>query len=254
MSVPSGESPGSDGTPPGRARLTDFSRRAAKWIAAVLVVSLVLPAVTKQWTDNQQQRQLKSQVTTRLATAAARATTDGGFLLGNQIQFRRTQADVLGGYQDALATWKSEASAIEAQLRGYFAKTRNTSDDALVRAMQGYSGLVQAYIAYCMFYNDLGDRQLFLGNFDAGLRALRAATDGEPRGDVVPMLVARSENEELGGRRLPILGFNKQAQNLWADEIVQASVPIIRMTNERQARGFQVGVGAFLRQIFYPFE
>ena len=108
-----------------RQRLIRVGRGAAKWAAAVLVVSLVLPAATKQWSDNQQQHQLKTDVTTKLASAVARATTDGGFLVADQLEAGQSQADTRAAYKEALVTWKSEAAAIDAQLAGYFAKSRN---------------------------------------------------------------------------------------------------------------------------------
>ena len=82
-------------------------RGAAKWIAAVLVVSLVLPAATKQWSDNQQQRQLKTEVTTKLAGAVARATTDGGFLLADQVETGQSEEATRAAYKNTLVTWKS---------------------------------------------------------------------------------------------------------------------------------------------------
>lgn len=121
---------------------------AAKWAAAVLVVSLVLPAATKQWSDNQQQRQLKTEVTTNLAGAVARATTDGGFLLANRIE---------------------------------------------------------------------------------------------------------DPHSVTGAGWSPPPGFKEAAQNAWAQNIVNGSAPLITMINQRQARGFQVGARAFIRQILQPF-
>lgn len=154
---------------------------AAKWAAAVLVVSLILPAATKQWSDNQQQRQLKTEVTTNLAGAVARATTDGGFLLANRIEDPQSGAGLRAAYQNALVTWKSEASALEAQLAGYFAQTRDPNEDSLVQAMRAYNRVVQDYLAYCLFYRESGARDRFLRDFTVNLGKMREQTRGAPR-------------------------------------------------------------------------
>jgi hypothetical protein len=264
LTTPSGGSPDAAATPPAHPRLIEFARRAGKWIAALLAAGLVLPALTKQWTDNQHQDQLKSELTTRLASAVAKAATDGGFLLGDQILYGKSQPALIPAYEEALATWKSEATAIEAQFRGYFAPKRSPGNDELVTAMHRYSDLVEAYIAYCLFYNNIDDRHRFMKNFNTGLNAMRVATGGEPRrSDFVPRLVTRYQNKELPADRLAktktrkarneLAAYKENAQNVWADNIVAASAPIIGMTNERQVRGFEVGAGVFLRKIFYPF-
>jgi hypothetical protein len=242
-----------------RARWLELARRSAKWIAAVLVVSLVLPAATKQWSDNQQQRQLKTEVTTRLAAAVAKATTDGGFLLGNRIQREASDAALRRAYQETLTAWKSEAGAIGVQLRGYFATARNPDADALVNAMSYYNRVVQAYIAYCQFYIRHQARVSKLGEFRDNLRLMRKQLGVVTKRSIVrkkgkfviPRTVWRSKN--AGVRWLPPKGFREEAQNVWAENIVNESAPLIRTIDRRQARGFQVGVRAFLRQIFYPF-
>jgi hypothetical protein len=249
------------GTP--RARRLELAGRAAKWIAAVLVVSLLLPAATKQWSDNQQQRQLKSQVSTRLAGAVANATSDGGFLLSNQTQQGQKPKTLYAAYQETLSTWKSEWGAIAAQLRGYFATTPDPKDDLqkdhLLAAMYHYGKLVELYITFCYFQHDLGDRRTFYGygnhndGFVDSLRRMREHTGETPTAVPVPEEVLTSLHTDPGDRRLPVHIFQDAAQNKWAQNIVTESDSIIRMINDRQARGFQVGVRAFLRQIFYPF-
>lgn len=242
----------------------------------MLAAGLVLPAVTKQWTDSQQQGQLKSDLTTRLSSAVATATSDGGFLLSNQIEYGKNPHQLAGAYQSVLSTWKSEGSAIETQLSSYFAPT--PSDD-LVTAMHSYRKLVEAYIAYCLFYRDRGDRRDFMRNFAKGLYAMPPAyrlpgnagtgaaiptgRSGESKRwpasgpAIVPPPVWTYQNAELPTAETRIAKneratYQDRAENRWADSIVRASVPIIEKINKRQARGFEVGVGAFLHEVFHP--
>jgi len=226
-------------------RLGPLARRTAKWVLGVLVVSLALPAVTKQWSDNQQQHQLKADLTAKLAAAVAGATTDGGFLLGNQLPLGRgkSEAQTLPAYQSTLTSWKSEAAAIEAQIAGYFATTSDPNNDNLVIAMRAYNNLVQDYLAFCLFFRDSNDRALFLHRFRSNLEKMRAHVRGVPS-KVVPPLVAAG----------PIHGdFKDQAQNVWAQNIVNTSAPIIAIVSSRQPRGLHVGAGAFFHQVFHPF-
>ena len=48
------------------------------------------------------------------------------------------------------------------------------------------------------------------------------------------------------------LGFENPALTAVNSNIVNVSAPIITMINQRQARGFQVGAKAFIRQILQP--
>jgi hypothetical protein len=224
-----------------RERFVDLARRAAKWITAALVVSLVLPAATKQWSDNQQQRQLKSEVTARLAAAVAKATTEGGFLVGQQ-----QSATVRARYQDTLATWKSEASAIEAQLAGYFATTNPDQDD-LVNAMREYNYLVQNYIGYCRFYKDDDERSKQLRRFKQDLGEMRTFTGGQPS-TAIPEPIAHSWRGRWSKN------WTSPARDDWAADIVNASGAMIAMINQRQPHGFNVGPGAFIRQVVHPFS
>lgn len=221
-------------------------RGAAKWIAAVLVVSLVLPAATKQWSDNQQQRQLKTEVTTKLAGAVARATTDGGFLLADQVETGQSEEATRAAYKNTLVTWKSEASAIDAQLAAYFAKSRNPDKDSLVKAMRAYTRVVEDYLGYSMFYRHAGGRNRFRKAFEKNLEKMRRETDGTALTRVIPTKVYWVKDSPQPE------GFKEAAQNLWAQNVVDASAPIITMINQRQPRGFQVGPRAFIRQILQP--
>lgn len=238
-----------------RRQLLNIVRRAAKWIVAVLVVSLVLPAVTKQWSDNQQQRQLKADVASRLAAAVAQATTDGGFLLGDQIEYRGTETQLHPSFERTVATWKSEASAIEAEMAGYFTSARDPETDNLVRGMRSYDKLVQAYLGYCLFYKGFSERKRFLTDFRMWLNAMRVAVGG-PRTPLVPTAVVASLSPGLpAAQRVARQSneFKEAAENTWATNIDNASAPLIAMVNERQARGFHVGARSFIRQLIHPF-
>jgi hypothetical protein len=227
----------------------DVSRRAAKWAAAVLAVSLVLPAATKQWSDNQQQRQLKTEVTSALAAAVSEATTNGGFLLDDRIADRRSDDELRAAFQDSMAAWKSEAAAIDGQIVGYFAKTSNPDKDALVIAMRAYDRVVQNYLGYCLLFEQSSDRYL-VGTED-NLRKMREQTGDRTLRftEVVPSLV----RSYVSGARRKMDKFREAAQNDWAQNIVNASAPINAMIYERQPNGLEVGAGAFIRQII-PFN
>jgi hypothetical protein len=217
----------------------------AKWIAAVLIVSLMIPAATKQWSDNQQQHQLKADVVAQLAGAVAQATTDGGFLLG---------AEPVVPYQEVISGWKAEAAAIDAQLAGYFARGADPDRDGLVKAMRAYSRMVQAYIGYCEFYEGGRERDRYLDAFAAQLEILRDQTAGLPESEPVPEIVVLSHTGETATEGWsPTALWREGAQNAWSQNIVNASAPIIRMINDRQPRGYRVGAGEFLRQILHPF-
>lgn len=230
-------------------RLGELGRRTAKWVLGVLVVSLVLPAVTKQWSDNQQQHQLKADVSSRLAAAVAGATTDSGFLLSNQLQSIKSPSETASSYEDTLSGWKREASAIDAQIAGYFATTSDPSKDDLVIAIGAYNNLVQDYIGLCTFYKSAGLRKRYLDGFDKNLEKMREHVGGVPS-NVVPPLVARSGHGPLPRN---LNAFREQAQNEWAPNIVDTSAPIIATVSRRQPHGLHVGAGAFIHQVFHPF-
>jgi hypothetical protein len=225
-------------------RVLEISRRAAKWVAAVLAVSLVLPAATKQWGDNQQQRQLKTEVTSTLAAAVAKATTEGGFLLDDRIAGTRSEAGLREAFQDTMATWRSEAAAIDSQLVGYFAKTRNPDDDGLVLAMRAYDRVVQNYLAYCL----LPGRSL--KEFYDNVRAMRVQTRRERglRGPLTPPVI----RSYVRGADWPD-GFRTAAKDEWVQNIIDLSAPLRAMVYERQPNGLEVGARAFIRQII-PFN
>jgi hypothetical protein len=215
-------------------------------VAAVLVVSLVLPAATKQWSDNQQQRQLKTEVTTKLASAVAQATTEGGFLLADQLEVGQSQTITRAAYKDTLVTWKSEAYAIDAQLVEYFAQTRDSDKDSLVLAMRAYTRMVEDYLAYCLFFRTAGGRNGFREDFEENLGKMREQAGRAALTRVIPTQVYWVKDDK------PPEGFKEAAQNVWAQNIVNASAPIIVMVNQRQPRGLQVGARAFIRQILQP--
>jgi hypothetical protein len=235
-------------------------RRAAKWAAAVLAVSLVLPAATKQWSDNQQQRQLKTEVTSALAAAVSEATTNGGFLLADRIEKKRSgkdDKDLRAAYQDTMVTWKREAAAIDGQIVGYFAKTSDPGDDALVKAMRAYDQVVQNYLGYCLLFRQSSDRYLRgvedkdIPGFKGNLAKMQMQT-GDPRlsfTTVVPELV---RSYVSGAEPDDMDPFREAAQNDWAKNIVNAKAPLITMVRKRQPNGLEVGPGAFIRQIV-PF-
>jgi hypothetical protein len=72
---------------------------------------------------------------------------------------------------------------------------------------------------------------------------------GGPSFAVMPTSVANSVRADWSAPE----GFKEEAQNVWAQNIVNASAPLITMINQRQARGHQVGARAFIRQILSPF-
>jgi hypothetical protein len=243
MTVRTGPAADSDGAGQGLGAL---GLRTAKWVLGVLVVSLVLPAVTKQWSDNEQQHQLKADLTSRLAAAVAGATTDGGFMLGSQIQFGKSQAETLPAFQNAVKNWKSEASAIDAEIAGYFATTSDPNKDNVVIAMRAYNTLVQDYLGFCTFFRYPGTRVRFLGDFELNVEKMREHLRGVPS-SVVPPVVAQSEHGPIAS------DFREQAQNEWAQNIVNTSAPIIATVSRRQPRGLHIGAGAFFHQVFHPF-
>jgi hypothetical protein len=228
----------------------DVSRRAAKWAAAVLAVSLVLPAATKQWSDNQQQRQLKTEVTSALAAAVSEATTNGGFLLADGIQQKRSDEELRAAFQDTMVAWKSEAAAIDGQIVGYFAKT-SPDKDALVIAMRAYDRVVQNYLGYCWLYQNQESAADYVGRVKKQVDKMRRQTEGQDFAVVPEPLESYVSGADWPPKDMN--DFREVAQNEWAQNIVNASAPINAMIYERQPNGLEVGAGAFIRQII-PFN
>jgi hypothetical protein len=226
----------------GARRIWRALRRPAKWAAAALAVGVVVPAATKQWTDAQQQRELKAELTSALAAAATQATTDGGFVLADH-KLGWKSAEIRAAYREVLRTWKKDAAAIDGQIVAYFAKTRDPDRDALVRAVRDYTRVVENYLYY-----GLVPRQSALSDYDLNFEKLRDDADlDRESGNAVPAIV-RAHTMEDGFEP----AFMDAAQNEWAQNIVNASGPLIVMIRERQPNGLEVGAGPFVRQLL-PF-
>jgi hypothetical protein len=99
------------------SRFWFWSRRAAKralpWVAGLLLGSLVLPALTKQWADRQASQAIKQRIVNEVNRAAAAAYIAGDAAVRPGASTERV--GVKGSY-----AWVSAVSAIDSEFQIYY--------------------------------------------------------------------------------------------------------------------------------------
>jgi hypothetical protein len=158
---------------PWYARLARALPRSTGWIATILVGSLLVPAITKQWSDRPKELEIKttlireiSELTTDTVTTwqmELSSTTPAARLLevrkaAIENASKAEKADAQKKYNDAFEAkvvetqrilgekylaWRNKGAAVKAQLLAYFSETHLADDwDALSVAVVSYTRLV----------------------------------------------------------------------------------------------------------------
>jgi hypothetical protein len=157
---------------PWYARLARTLPRAIPWIATIVVGSLLVPAITKQWSDRARELEIKtalvreiSELTTDTVTApvlevvaatpTARLVDHRRYLLDKASKANKAKAqmqldaaldanvkDAQADYAKKYAAWRNKGTAIRAQLSAYFSGAQLTNDwDALYYAVASFMRL-----------------------------------------------------------------------------------------------------------------
>jgi hypothetical protein len=168
---------------PWYGRLARALPRSTAWIATILVGSLLVPAITKQWSDRPRELEIKttlvremSELTTDTITAYVAeifVTTPAARLLGvrKAALDRASKADRVydAKLQETAATegqkysaWRTKGAAIRAQLKAYFSGTQLTRDwDALNIAVISF---IRLGSAGCDMSDDIKILRSYLAN------------------------------------------------------------------------------------------
>jgi hypothetical protein len=157
---------------PWYARLARALPRAIPWIATIVIGSLLVPAITKQWSDRARELEIKtalvreiSELTTDTVTApvlevfgatpTARLAEYRKNLLNKASKADKAKAlkqyeaavdanvkEAQADYAKKYATWRNKGTAIRAQLSAYFSGAQLTNDwDALYYAVASFTRL-----------------------------------------------------------------------------------------------------------------
>lgn len=78
------EEEASHGAPWWRSRGLPLLASAAKWLAVLVVASLMVPALTSQWSDRQKELDVKNAVVAQITHSAATATQDAYSLVDDE--------------------------------------------------------------------------------------------------------------------------------------------------------------------------
>ena len=177
---------------PWYARLARALPRAIPWIATIVIGSLLVPAITKQWSDRSRELEIKtamvreiSELTTDTVTApvlevsgatpaaalyeyrrnlfnkaskADKAKAQRQLEAAVDANVKEAQADFAKKY----ATWRNKGTAIRAQLSAYFSGAQLTNDwDALNVAVVSF---VRLSSAACDRSDDIKNVRSFLAS------------------------------------------------------------------------------------------
>jgi hypothetical protein len=120
--------------------------RAAKWLAVLVVVSVMVPALTTQWSDRQKELELKTSLVAQITSSAATATQDAFDLVGDERKSTVIKNDLWRAqYRSILKEWRVDAFTLESELDAYFSAVR-LSQTHLPNAFATYNEVVQNYI------------------------------------------------------------------------------------------------------------
>jgi hypothetical protein len=175
---------------PWHARLARGLPRPTAWIATIVVGSLLVPAITKQWSDRPRELEIKttlvreiSELTTDVVTArvaeiysstpTARLLREQEAALNRASKANKAEArkrydaafeakvrETQTIYAQNYSTWKTKGAAIRAQLSAYFSGTQLARDwDALDTAM---SSFIYLSLAECDRSGDVQNLRAYL--------------------------------------------------------------------------------------------
>ena len=124
-------------------------RRGGTWLVALLVASLVLPALTTQWSDRQNELSLKEALVSQLTFSAATAIEEAHYLVLDESVPGPLRTESLRARYVAIAkAWNIDMFTLESKIKAYFpsARLRDGPRPALGDAVREYNLRVQDFI------------------------------------------------------------------------------------------------------------
>ena len=148
----------------GTARRKSRGRRAApvlgllKWIGPLLVVGLLIPALTTQWSDRQKELEIKSSLVGQITESADAAIEDAVFYVDVQMnawppvdglstpRWKAYGREQSARYRENLKQWRVLASSLESRIGAYFPDARYEGTQKLSDAFGAYRQAVEGYM------------------------------------------------------------------------------------------------------------
>jgi hypothetical protein len=238
--------------------LGSYVGQFVRWLGALVVASLLIPAITAQWSDRQKELELKTALISEVTESAASAVQEASNLVDveqkawptikSDPRFDKTADEWYGRYRAILKTWKVAAFSLESRLFAYFpnADIRLPRRPQLAGAFHVYNVRVQMFILLTL--NLCRNERLQTRAVAQLARYLSVdfareykpiIDDAPPRG--APRRCWRKTRDfftaydALGSKLL-------KQRSYFADAIVHS-----------HAAGYSVGLGALVRQVWLAF-
>jgi hypothetical protein len=236
-------------TPRWRSQGLPLLGRAAKWVAVLAVVSLMVPALTTQWSDRQKELDLKTSLVSQITGSAATATQDAFTLVADEAKSSSIKDPAWRAqYRNILKEWRVAAFTLESELDAYFPRVelsnrQPSQPSRLVPAFALYNDIIQDYIRLsldeCRTNNG---RRLAIARIYSYLgEDPPAAITGRPNTSIIhgPECWKKSESFRLGYQDL-------------GDDLLKRRDILVDAVIHSNAAGYNVGFKDFVHQIV-PF-
>jgi hypothetical protein len=221
--------------------------RAGKWLAVLVVASLMVPALTTQWSDRQKELDLKTSLVSQLTSSAAIATQDAFTLVGDEAKSPTIKdAAWRTEYRSILKEWRVAAFTLMSELGAYFPDVKSTTkpgqDLLLVDAFSEYNNAVQQYIRLSLDECSKNtSRQKVIGELYSYLAL--SLSNGIKK---YPVGTGSGQKCWKKPER-----FRKAYQRL-GDELLTRRDPLVDVVIHSNAAGYNVGFKDFVHQLL-PF-
>jgi hypothetical protein len=240
----------SNGAPWWRSRGLPLLASAAKWLAVLVVASLMVPALTSQWSDRQKELDVKNEVVAQITHSAATATQDAYSLVDDESKSARIKDSLWRSqYRSIVKEWRVAAFTLESELEAYFPNIE-LSSSSLVNAFHEYNNHVQQYIRLS------GDECADEERNDEAVHKLygylfhRESRRG-PRAIEMNPPVPKSGNSPDPSCWAKPTKFRSKYQAL-GEELLRRREVLVQAVIHSNAAGFNVGFRDFVRQVL-PF-
>jgi hypothetical protein len=224
-------------------------RSGGKWLAALVVASLVLPALTTQWSDRQNELSLKEALVSQLTLSAATAIEEAHALVLDETVLDPLPTERLRARYVAIAkAWNIEVFTLESKLNAYFpdARLREEPHQGLGDALGRYNLHVQDFI---LLSGDIcSDNRVFrlaLGRLERYLPGI-----GEETWEALRSSAASAD--DLHGCWKRTEEFRRAFQEPLGRDLLEKRQSIVETIIHSGAEGYSVGFRDFLRQILPP--
>jgi hypothetical protein len=237
-----------------RDRVASAFRRSGKWIAALVLASLVLPAVTTQWSDRQKELSLKESLISQLTLSAATAIEGAHSLVIEETQAGPLQAASLRPRYGAIAMgWNVDIFTLESRLNAYFphAKLRDKPHTRLGAAVRTYNLRVQDYIL--LSGPTCSDTDLFRN----ALKRLKSYLPTIEEEDWLSLgWIDEEANDEQPKRSGPCWRHAEEFRRAYQEplglKLLEKRGSLVETIVQSGAEGYYVGFRDLLRQVFSP--